>query len=170
MFDFWTARANSSASVATPTAKPCEPGNPPKVEAQEAFLNGELLWKAKTDDRSAVCWYRVAALQGHATAQARLGKAYILGLGVPKDYSQAFEWDKKSAEQGDWDGEMQMAFAYEQGAGVAYDFKRAQEWHAKANAHQPKEITALANQLNRQIGQASAQALIGAGRCILAQR
>jgi TPR repeat protein len=39
-----------------------------------------------------VKWYRLAAEQGVADAQARLGSMYLLGLGVPQDYVLSHMW------------------------------------------------------------------------------
>jgi TPR repeat protein len=41
------------------------------------------------DYAEAVKWFRKAAEQGDAFAQARLGAMYILGQGVPQDYVMA---------------------------------------------------------------------------------
>jgi len=37
-------------------------------------------------------WFRRAADQGHASAQAVLGSLYAVGLGVPKDFVSAYAW------------------------------------------------------------------------------
>ena len=59
------------------------------------------------DYKTAVRWYRRAAVQRHAgthfyegVAQAALGKAYFLGQGVPQDFSEALKWLRKAARQG----------------------------------------------------------------------
>jgi len=44
------------------------------------------------DDKEAVKWYRLAAEQGHATAQYNLGVRYAKGQGVPQDYIIAYMW------------------------------------------------------------------------------
>ena len=46
-------------------------------------------------------WYRKAADQGYAAAQASLAKLYVTGRGVPQDYAQAMAWFRKAADQGD---------------------------------------------------------------------
>jgi len=40
----------------------------------------------------AVKWYRLAAEQGNASAQANLGVRYYNGEGVPQDYAVAVKW------------------------------------------------------------------------------
>lgn len=44
------------------------------------------------DSVEAVHWFRKAAEQGEATAQSNLGYCYYLGIGVPRDYEEAYVW------------------------------------------------------------------------------
>jgi TPR repeat protein len=75
----------SSAAV----AGPLEDGN-------DALVRG--------DYALAVKWYHLAANQGHAEAQVRLGALYALGEGVvPQDYVLAHMWSNLAAAQGDAD-------------------------------------------------------------------
>jgi TPR repeat protein len=46
----------------------------------------------KTDHREAVRLFRLAAAQGDAEAQFRLGFTSFLGLGVKRDYVEAVKW------------------------------------------------------------------------------
>ena len=45
-------------------------------------------------------WYRVAAEQGNAIAQAKLGASYAYGKGVPEDDLTAYAWLNIAAGQG----------------------------------------------------------------------
>ena len=45
-------------------------------------------------------WYRLAAEQGLAEAQNKLGALYGDGKGVPQDYTEAAKWYRLAAEQG----------------------------------------------------------------------
>ncbi|MCL2725942.1 MAG: SEL1-like repeat protein [Polyangiaceae bacterium] len=45
-------------------------------------------------------WWRKAAEQGDAEAQAALGFMYSEGRGVAKDEAEAVKWWRKAAEQG----------------------------------------------------------------------
>ena len=45
-------------------------------------------------------WYRSAAEQGQAEAQALLGSMYTQGDGVAKDKAEAEKWFKLAAKQG----------------------------------------------------------------------
>jgi TPR repeat protein len=49
--------------------------------------------------KEAVKYYRMAAEQGHATAQKCLGVCYKNGTGVEHDAAQAVYWYRKAADQ-----------------------------------------------------------------------
>jgi len=61
------------------------------------YANG---WGVPQDFAEAVKWYRLAANQGTAKAQAILGAMYADGQGVPQDYVQAHMWLNLAAAQG----------------------------------------------------------------------
>ena len=77
---------------------------------------------------------RKAAEQGDATAQAKMGRAYFLGLGVPKDAAEALKWYRKAAEQGEPNAQSSLGFMYERGQGVAQDYPAAVGWYRQAAA------------------------------------
>ena len=52
------------------------------------------------DYNEAVKWIRLAAEQGNAIAQSRVGVAYATGQGVAQDESEAVKWFRLAAEQG----------------------------------------------------------------------
>ena len=60
------------------------------------------------NEKEAFRWYKLAAEQGHATAQRNLGYCYFRGEGVPKDKKEAAKWWKSAAEQGDEDVKSQF--------------------------------------------------------------
>ena len=80
------------------------------------------------DYAEAVAWYKKAAEQGHAVAQAGLGFMYADGQGVPQDYARAVAWYKKAAEQGDADAQTNLGVMYANGRGVPQDYARAHMW------------------------------------------
>ena len=49
---------------------------------------------------TAVYWYKLAAEQGHASAQFNLGELYREGLGVPQDDKTWVKWTRLAAQQG----------------------------------------------------------------------
>jgi TPR repeat protein len=57
-------------------------------------------WGVSQNYAEAMKWYRKAAEQGEATAQANLGFMYDRGQGVTEDVTQAAMWFSKAAEQG----------------------------------------------------------------------
>lgn len=48
--------------------------------------------RALQNPQKAVCWFKIAAQQEHAGAEAALGVCYGRGIGVPKDTRKAREW------------------------------------------------------------------------------
>ena len=58
----------------------------------------------KQDDFEAMKWYRQAAEQGEANAQAILGFSYLLGKGIQVNKSLAKEWFGKACDNGNQDG------------------------------------------------------------------
>ena len=75
------------------------------VEAEfdlgRSYFDMATLHKRGAQKNSAlgVRWYRQAALQGYAPAQARLGGAYLSGVGVPQNTTVALAWLRRSAAQ-----------------------------------------------------------------------
>jgi len=77
------------------------------------------------DDLSAL---RKKAEQGSAEAQCNLGRAYVLGKGVPQNYTEAVKWYRLAAEQGHADAQYFMGLAYSNGEEVTRDYKEAAKW------------------------------------------
>ena len=69
------------------------------------------------DDQQALEWFRKAAEQGAAYAQASLGRMYESGRGVAKDETQAVQWYRKAAEQGNALGQAYLGYMYQSGRG-----------------------------------------------------
>jgi uncharacterized protein len=83
----------------------------------------------------ALHWNRLAAEQGDADAQARLGGQYSAGLGVTANFDEAEKWFLASAEQGCASGEFGLG-ALKAGAmtGRVADNVKAAAWFEKAAA------------------------------------
>jgi uncharacterized protein len=64
------------------------------------------------DYAQAVNWYRQAADQGNADAQAGLGWMYCKGLGVTQDFAQAVHWSREAADRGNAYAEANLGTAY----------------------------------------------------------
>lgn len=79
--------------------------------------------------------FQVAAEQGDALAQAKLGAVYLLGReGFEVDEQQAAAWMLKAAEQGLLEAEVVVAAMYDSGLGMSQDVKKATHWYEKAAA------------------------------------
>jgi len=75
---------------------------------------------------------RIAAEEGDADAQWRLGNRYRNGVGVPEDRAMAAKWYHKAAEQGHADAQQLLAWCYYLGNGVPKDKTEAIKWIRKA--------------------------------------
>ena len=76
--------------------------------------------------------YRLAADQGNADAQVKLGFMYREGRGVTKDHSEALKWYRLAAQQGDWSAQSNLGSMYDKGQGVTQDYVRAHMWYSLA--------------------------------------
>lgn len=125
------ARAQFTAAVEQ--LKPgVKSGNGPALIAM-----GDLLRDTPVDHGGdpgrAAAYYQIAAKDGFATAQARLGALYANGIGVPRDLGRAFDLFRVSAQLGhNVDAEFALAEMYYTGQGVLQDYGRAVDWYQKA--------------------------------------
>ena len=72
-----------------------------QYELGEAFAEGDF--GLTQSDENAFIYYKLAADQGHPTAQFCVGDAYRTGKGVEKSYEDAREYLKKAAMQDEYD-------------------------------------------------------------------
>ena len=77
-------------------------------------------------------WFEKAAEYGNAQAQGRLGRLFLDGNGVQKDFGKALEWFNKAAAQEDVIAQFGLGMMYGKGDGVPKDESKAQEWIQKA--------------------------------------
>jgi TPR repeat protein len=75
-----------------------------------------------------------SAAKGDAHSQAQLGKIYLHGLGVDRDYRSALAWYRKAAEQGNGEAQANLGHMVEKGLGVEPDVQRALAWYKKSAA------------------------------------
>ena len=71
---------------------------------------------------------RLAAEQGDASAQFRLGLLYDTGEGVPQDYQEAVKWYRLAAEQGNARAQGALGAMHAFGQGGGQDYVRAHKW------------------------------------------
>lgn len=69
--------------------------------AEFSTLRFERRYSTHFDPERAAYWYKEAADQGHATAQANLSDCYISGRGVAEDHVKALHYARLSAAQND---------------------------------------------------------------------
>lgn len=79
-------------------------------------------------------WFRLAAEQGHARAQHRLGILYADGdlLRVGKDAVEAAKWFRRAADQGIDEAQYNLGAMYARGEGVPKDPDEAVKWYRRA--------------------------------------
>ena len=93
-----------------------------------------VLTRAEQEEAEAFELYRIAAEQGVAGAQCRLGVMYAEGRGVTKDDTESARWFKRAAEQGDAEAQGGLGLAYAAGRGVSQDFVASHMWISLALA------------------------------------
>ncbi|MBN2346979.1 MAG: SEL1-like repeat protein [Candidatus Aminicenantes bacterium] len=91
--------------------------------------------RGKGDNPSALDVYREWAEKGDAFGQAQLGRMYLRGEGVDKDYRLALEWYRKSAVQGNGDAQAHLGHMVEKGLGTEPDYQQALAWYKKSIAN-----------------------------------
>lgn len=74
------------------------------------------------------------AARGDANAEALLGRAYYLGVGVQRNYSTALTWLNKSVAQGNADAMFFLGLMYEHGRGVTQDIPKSVDLFDRAAA------------------------------------
>lgn len=146
------AKADLAREYAT-AFKRCEPlANKGYGVAQAAIANMYLLGNGvKQDSIKALEWYKKAAsskqLENNTNiniqqitinkttryfATYSVGKIYYAGVGVTKDYEQAFEWFLKAAEDGMGMAQFYVGFMYLQGNGKEKNPQEAVYWLQRA--------------------------------------
>lgn len=86
----------------------------------------------KKQYKDAFGYYKLAAEQGCAYAQLRLGICYINGRGVEKNDAKALQWYLDAAKQGETTAQLYLGGCYYTGKGVKEDYFEAVKWWRKA--------------------------------------
>jgi TPR repeat protein len=82
------------------------------------YLSGKGVQQNKA---KAANWFRQAAEEGDADAQAELGYMYDRGEGVPQNKAEAVKWYRRAAEQGHAKAQNNLGIMYMKGEDVAQD-------------------------------------------------
>jgi uncharacterized protein len=91
------------------------------------FEDGNTAYQ-RVDYAQAVKWYRLAADQGHASAQFNLGIMYANGRGVSQDDTEVVKWYRLAADQGHADAQFALGLMYALGRGFPQDDVLAHMW------------------------------------------
>ena len=94
----------------------------------------ELPTRAEQEQAEAFQLYRLAAEQGVAGAQCRLGVMYAEGQGVAQDDAESVRWFRLAAAQGDAEAQGGLGLACSTGRGVPQDFVASYMWMTLAAA------------------------------------
>ncbi len=99
-------------------------------DAEAQYIAGAMYFKglAGTKDlRRAFTLLHRAALQGKSTPESEkiIGQAFLLGSGVPKNYSEARRWYSLAAAKGDNEAQNELGYLYFTGKGVKKDPEKA---------------------------------------------
>ena len=86
----------------------------------------------EADLEQAFYYFRLAADQGHADAQNRVGLMYDEGRGVAVDDVEAIRWYERAAEQGLAVAFNNLGLMYEYGEGVDRDLNQAVQYYQQA--------------------------------------
>ena len=84
------------------------------------------------DERAELGSLRKRAEQGDARAAYLVGRSYMMGTGVPRDYREAAKWCQQAAAQNLADAQVLLGFLYEHGDGVERDYKTAFSYYMAA--------------------------------------
>jgi len=80
------------------------------------------------DYSEAVKWYKLAANQGHAIAQYKMGISYDMGHGIPQNYKEAMKWYELAANQKVPQAQYNLGLMYGDGDGVPKNYILAFMW------------------------------------------
>jgi tetratricopeptide (TPR) repeat protein len=104
------------------------------VEAQ--FMLGRCYYEGGSgfgqDYAEAEKWWRKAAQQGHAKAQALCAMMHVYGQSVKQNYPEAIECLQSAAESGQVHARILLGYCYANGKGVEQNFVEAYKWYSLA--------------------------------------
>jgi uncharacterized protein len=108
-----------------------------RAEAGSTLQSG-VAAMARQDYAAAVRILAPIAQRGNPQAQAIMGRLYVIGRGVPQNYTQAAIWYRRAAEQGNPWAQYELGLLYDKGFGVPEDVVEAEKWLILATARSPK--------------------------------
>ena len=105
------------------------------AEAISAYHQGQY--------NRAIHEFKQLARVGDVASQYNLAYMYARGLGVERDYGQAFTWFYAAAQRGDAESQFHLAGLYEQGLGIKQSHEKALNWYRQSalKGYLPAQIT-----------------------------
>ena len=100
-----------------------------RLAAEQGHVKAQIELKLCLD---AIYQDHIAAEQGDAESQNRVGVYYADGVGVSQDQAEAFKWHRLAAEQGHAIAQINVGSSYEHGEGVTEDHAEALKWYSLA--------------------------------------
>ena len=95
---------------------------PPPEAGEQQTISAEALFAAML----------VNAENGQPEAMLTVGTLYEQGVGIPRNFTKAFEWYLKAANAGQREAWMRLGVCYEIGIGATADMDKALEAYAKS--------------------------------------
>src|SRR3990167_4027996 len=110
---------------------------PITLEAQRAVRNCQLGFQYLSDpkvkdEREAVKYLRLAALEKNDVAQNQLGVCYVHGIGVDIDEKEAVQWFRVASDQGNVSAQYNLGFCYHYAFGIEKNETEAAKWYKLA--------------------------------------
>ncbi len=103
-----------------------------KGDVDAALKLGDYIVALFGNTAESIQWYRMAADEGSAEGQFKLGDIYYNGKGVPKDHTEAMKWFRKAADAGNVRAQITLGFMYHEGREMPRDYVEAARWFRKA--------------------------------------
>ncbi|KAI8888270.1 HCP-like protein [Backusella circina FSU 941] len=101
-------------------------------DGHDLYIIGNKYRDIKHDYSKALAWYKLAANQNNANAQACIGYLYATGKGVPKDYAITMDYFLRAAGNNESTSMSNIGYRFLNGKGVPFDKYKALEWFIRA--------------------------------------
>lgn len=98
----------------------------------DAIQHIGILHACRGEYKAAIECYSQAADNGNAAGQHALGVCYMVGEGVPQDFTIAKDWLLLSANQECREAQYDIALIYENGYGLPANKELALEWYNRS--------------------------------------
>ncbi len=122
------AIAGGEAMAASQPARP----SPPEI-TWDWYKSGETYLRYKVPNPAlSTRYFRKAAERGNVSAQYKLGEHYENGVGVTRNYREAYRWYRRAGDAGDRYAEFKVGWFLQKGMGVRQSSREAARWYQRA--------------------------------------